>query len=400
MDVIMPQLGETVAEGTVSIWHKKVGDDVKEGEALFDASTDKVEMEIPAPASGTLRRILVPAGESVAVGTRLAIIGDLGTPAESNTPAAPPVSEEAATLRPSRARTEIEKRDSRGIALSPVVRRLFAEHGLDPEAIDGTGPRGRITRQDVQRHLESRADGAMGAKESVRVPFDRLRRLTAEHMVRSKATSPHVLQAVEVDFSAVEQARSSAPGAWKAKEGFSLTYLPFVAFAVCQALRAFPRLNALVEGDSLLQLKRVNLGIAVDLARENLVVPVIADAGTKSLVDLARDIHILSSDARGRRLDADRMRGGTYTISNSGGFGTLITAPIIHQPQVAILSLDGVKRKPVVVSGVEGEEIAIRPIGVLAQSFDHRAVDGAYSAAFLAKLREIIEMRDWARDLA
>jgi 2-oxoglutarate dehydrogenase E2 component (dihydrolipoamide succinyltransferase) len=230
-------------------------------------------------------------------------------------------------------------------------------------------------------------------------PFTRIRRLTAEHMVRSKATSPHVLQAVEVDFHRVEQVRKVVRDAWKAKHGGSLTFLPFVAHAVCAALREFPSLNASVQGDGLVLHDSVNLAIAVDLGPEGLVAPVIHRAHTLSIAELARAISDVSQRARSNKLKPDDFSGGTYTLSNSGTFGTLITAPVINQPQVAILSTDGVRKKPVVVESSEGDAIAIRPVGILAQSFDHRAVDGAYSAAFLDRLRKLLETSRFVVDV-
>jgi 2-oxoglutarate dehydrogenase E2 component (dihydrolipoamide succinyltransferase) len=231
------------------------------------------------------------------------------------------------------------------------------------------------------------------------VPFTRIRKLTAEHMVRSKATSPHVLQAVEVDFYRVDQVRKSMRDAWKTKHGHSLTYLPFIANAVCRALEDFPNLNASVHGDSLILHPSVNLGIAIDLGAEGLVAPVIKNAGSMSVAQLADAIAEIAQRARNGKLKPDDFAGGTYTLSNSGSFGTLITAPIINQPQVAILSTDGVRKKPVVVETSDGDSIAIRPVGVLAQSFDHRAVDGAYSAAFLDRVRKIIETSHWALEV-
>jgi 2-oxoglutarate dehydrogenase E2 component (dihydrolipoamide succinyltransferase) len=218
-------------------------------------------------------------------------------------------------------------------------------------------------------------------------------------MVRSIATSVHTLQAVEVNFQNVERARSAKGADWKAAEGFGLSYLPFVCAATCEALADFPLINATFSNDALIVHRRVNLGVAVDLGFEGLVVPVLRDANHKNLHGLARETHTLVQKARGNTLSADELSGGTYTISNSGSFGTLITAPIIHQPQVAILSLDGVHKKPTVIEGPDGDAIAVRPIGVLAQSFDHRAFDGAYSAAFLRRLKQALETRNWLAEL-
>jgi 2-oxoglutarate dehydrogenase E2 component (dihydrolipoamide succinyltransferase) len=241
------------------------------------------------------------------------------------------------------------------------------------------------------------ADGSAAAADYIQ--FNRLRRVTAEHMVRSKATSAHVLQAVEVDFSRVARTREKHATAWKNKHGYTLTWLPFIARAVCLALREYPRLNASVEGNGLRLHPDVNLAIAVDLDHEGLMAPVIRAADKLPVADLAAKINALAMKARDGKVSNDDLAGGTYTISNSGSFGTLITAPIINQPQVAILSTDGIKKRPVVVSSPGGDTIAIHPVGILAQSFDHRAVDGAYSAAFLNRLRSILEETDWEAEL-
>jgi 2-oxoglutarate dehydrogenase E2 component (dihydrolipoamide succinyltransferase) len=272
---------------------------------------------------------------------------------------------------------------------------LAKERGIDPGKMDGSGAGGRVTKRDLESKPAARA-----ATGDERIPFSRIRKLTAEHMVRSKAISPHVLQAVEAEFHRVDRARAAHGETWRAREGFALTYLPFVARAACLAIADFPRINASVEGEGLVVHRAIHLGIAVDLGSgDGLVVPVIRDAATKSVPALAREINRIAQGARAGKLGPDEYTGGTYTISNSGSFGTLITAPIINQPQVAILSTDGVKKKPVVVEGPDGDTIAVRPVGVIAQSFDHRAIDGAYSAAFLRRVKEIIETRDWIADL-
>jgi len=232
------------------------------------------------------------------------------------------------------------------------------------------------------------------------VPFDNMRRRTAEHMVRSKHTSPHVLTAVEVDFNGVERARSAHRNEWKDREGFALTYLPFVARAVCDALAEFPHLNASVGEDQLTVHHYVNLGIAVDLDQRGLIVPVIKSAEGKRLRQLSREIRDLAERARGKKLTPDDVTGGTFTITNPGPYGTLISAPIINQPQVAILSTDGIKKKPVVVETPAGDSIAIHPVGMVAMSWDHRAIDGAYASKFLHTIRTIIETRDWEAELA
>ncbi|HEX3761345.1 MAG TPA: dihydrolipoamide acetyltransferase family protein [Kofleriaceae bacterium] len=427
----MPQLGETVREGTVSAWRKQVGDPVNHDEPLLEIETDKVTVEVPATAAGVLVEILVPVGERVEVGTRLAVIRVAGeamaaatspgarivtlSSARPTVPAMPAAIADASPPDPARSSGRItmpaiptaiasraaSRAASSELRLSPVVKRLLAEHRIDdPSLIPGTGAEGRITRDDVLAYVAARG-GAVPAADRV-VPMSRIRQLTAEHMVRSVATSPHVLQAVEVDFLAVDRLRAAAGDAWRAREGFSLSYLPFVARAVCLAIPEFPHVNASVRGDSLVVHQRVHLGIAVDLDRQGLVVPVIKDAGGKTVRALAVEIRRLADRARRGQLTPDDLTEGTYTLSNSGPFGTLITAPIIHQPQVAILSTDGVRKRPVVVersAADGGDSIEIRPVGVLAQCFDHRAFDGAYSAAFLARVRAILEQANFDAEL-
>jgi 2-oxoglutarate dehydrogenase E2 component (dihydrolipoamide succinyltransferase) len=329
--------------------------------------------------------------------------------------------------------------------LSPVVRRLISEHGLDPAAISGSGLGGRTTRDDVLAAVERQGSNGSsteagrpapavagrpapavagapavtdqgapalraapvpagpvpvaGERDTV-VPFTNIRRRTAEHMVRSKATSAHTMIAVEVDYSAVDRVRHAQKDRFKAAEGFSLTYLPFIAMAVVDALTEWPYLNSSVGDDELIVHGEVNLGIAVDLDFEGLLVPVIHRAEEKRLVALAREISTLASRARSKHLTMDDISGGTFTLTNAGGFGTFITVPVINQPQVAILSTDGVRKRPVVVEMPDGSDgIAIHPVGNLVMSWDHRAVDGAYAAAFMARLRDVLQTRDWASEL-
>jgi pyruvate dehydrogenase E2 component (dihydrolipoamide acetyltransferase) len=447
MNVLMPQLGETVTEGTVANWHKKVGDPVVADEIILDIETDKVSMEIPSPSNGFITQILVPAGTTVAVGTVLAVVeasmsAAAAAPAPQPAAAAPAAPAPAAAAAPeappswyaamppdmNTAKEQYAEPAAQAVAsgaggavsrdshqrLSPAVRRIAAEYRLDLKAVPGSGRNGRITRRNVlefiQRQKDAPAQHAAAAPAArapapapvgpppagaKTLPFTRIRKLTAEHMVRSKATSPHVLQAVEVDFHRVDGVRKTVRDAWKAKHGHSLTYLPFIANAVCRALDEFPNLNSSVHGDSLVLHPSVNLAIAIDLGAEGLVAPVIKNADRLSVGQLADAIAEIAQRSRNGKLKPEDFAGGTYTLSNSGTFGTLITAPIINQPQVAILSTDGVRKKPVVVESSEGDSIAIRPVGVLAQSFDHRAVDGAYSAAFLDRVRKILETSNW-----
>ena len=412
MDVIMPQLGETVAEGTVTRWYKKVGDAVKADEALFDVETDKVSTEIPAPANGVLAEIVVQEGATAKVGARLAVIWENDAAAAASQPVSPASAAVPAhagsPVRPSNEQRTMPRADA-GERLSPVVRKLCAEHALDPKQIPGTGRDGRITREDVLEYIASRGAAAAPAARAQQpvaqggashaLPLSNVRRRTAEHMAKSWATVPHVVQVVEADFHRVVAARRRHGEQWKKREGYALTYLPFIARAVSVGLSKFPHLNASFDGGQLTLQQRINIGIAVDLNFEGLLVAVVKDVPSKSLSQLAREINELATRARAGRLKPDELTEATYTITNNGAFGTLFTAPIINAPQVAILSTDAVRKKPVVIESPEGDSIGIRPVGMLAQSFDHRAVDGAYAAAFLQEVKSVIETRDWIQAL-
>jgi pyruvate dehydrogenase E2 component (dihydrolipoamide acetyltransferase) len=451
-NVMMPQLGETVADGTVTKWLKNLGDMVTKGEPLFEVSTDKVDTEIPAPADGILSKILVAEGETVDVGTVLAVIGD-DTDEPAVVEAEPAVV--AAKVAPSASNTRASKQTdsaSDGAQLSPVVRRLIEENNLDVGDLVGTGPNGRITKQDVldfvanptpvsssqpgkaqspivrrlirennidpatvtgsgpsgtivRNDVESKIQAnAQTSTESSGdddvIPFTKIRRLTAQHMVMSKATSAHTLMVREVDYEQIEIVRRQHGAKFKEDEGFGLTYLPFNAIAAIETLREFPHLNASVGNDELIVHRRVNLGIAVDLENEGLVVPVLSDVQNASIRDLARGIRDVATRARSKKLGVDELAHGTFTITNPGPYGTLLTGAIINQPQVAILSTDAVTRTPVVVVDDDGlESIAIHSVGMLALTFDHRAVDGAYAARFLRRMAEILSTRDWEQDL-
>jgi 2-oxoglutarate dehydrogenase E2 component (dihydrolipoamide succinyltransferase) len=440
----MPQLGETVTEGTIIRWMKKVGDEIACDEPLFEVSTDKVDSEVPSPASGYLAEILVAEGATVDVGTKLAVVTDeapsgdvpaysAGAPADlSPMPAPAPSEPERDTTTPEEATGPVgTDSDGKGLVLSPVVRKLVAEYGIDPVSVPGTGKGGRITRADVLSFIDRRAArgepvasaprsvpgaaGALvagsekaathsytpvaGARDEV-VPFTNIRRLTAEHMVRSKATSAHTLAVIEADYEGIERVRKTHKDRFREQEGIGLTYLAFIARAVVETLRDYPQLNASVGDDALIIHRDVHLGIAVDLGQRGLIVPVVRHAEGQSLMGIARAMADLAERARTRKLSADEVVGGTFTITNPGPFGTFMTAPIINQPQVAILSTDGIKRRPVVITAPDGTEaVGIHSVGLLALSFDHRAVDGAYASAFLHELARVIESRDWEAEL-
>ena len=456
-DITLPQLGETVTEGTITRWFKKVGDTVSADEPLFEVSTDKVDTEVPSPISGTLTEIRVAEGDTVPVGTVIAVVGAAGAaPAPTSAPApvaaapapvavAPtPVVAPAPAPAPAPVVVASAPAPAPAVAapapvatsnklLSPVVRRLVAEHGIDVNALVGSGPGGRITREDVLDHIDRTGLKATPAAAPAPAPapvvaaaptpsvaapapvarpavvssdreqviaLSKIRKLTGSHMIMSKSTSPHAFSVVEVDYANVDRARSAIKDSWKAGEGFSLTYLPFISRAVVDALREFPHLNASIDGDNLVVHGYVDLGIAVDLDYTGLLVPVVRNADGKRIRAIAREINDLASRARNRKLLPDEIQGGTFTISNNGSAGSVLTMPIINQPQVAILSTDAIVRKPVVVTAADGSEsIAIHPVGNLSMSWDHRAFDGAYSGRFLARVKQILESQDWSAEL-
>ena len=444
-DVILPQLGETVTEGTITQWFKKVGDAVAEDEPLFEVSTDKVDTEVPSPVSGTLTEIRVEEGDTVDVGTVIAVVGDSGdaapgapaaepapapapepavapAPAPAPAPAAPAPAAAPAAPAPVAESTTAKAGDNR--LLSPVVRRLVNENGLNPDSITGTGPGGRITRDDVLDYID--AGGAKTAAAPALAPvaapapvatpaaapavaagardtsirLSKIRQITGDHMIMSKAVSPHAFSVVEVDFANVDITRNAVKASWKAQHGFSLTYLPFISRAVIDGLREFPHLNASVGDNELIIHNYIDLGIAVDLDYEGLLAPVLRDAESKRLGAIATEISDLANRARERKLSPDEISGGTFTLSNNGSAGSVLTMPIINQPQVGIISTDAIVRKPVVTRGSDGgEAIAIHPVGNLAMSWDHRAFDGAYAAGFLKRVKEILETKDWSTEL-
>lgn len=449
-EVSLPQLGETVTEGTITRWFKKVGDAVAADEPLFEVSTDKVDTEVPSPVAGVLTEIRVGEGDTVPVGSVIAVVGASGAVTVVPTPEPAPVIEapapapvvetpapapvvapapEPAPVVAAPAPAPVAGNNA-GILLSPVVRRLLNEHGISPSLIVGSGPGGRITREDVLDYIDRSGSQpapsvapapsapaavapvatsapapaprpvVVGGARDEEVHLTKIRQLTGAHMVMSKGVSPHAFSVVEVDFANVDLARTKVKNDWKATEGFSLTYLPFISRAVVDALSEFPYLNASVGEKSLVVHRYVDLGIAVDLDYQGLLVPVVRDAETKRLRAIAQEINSLASRARARKVSPDEISGGTFTITNNGSAGSVLTMPIINQPQVAILSTDAIKRRPVVVELPDGSEsIAIHPTGNLAMAWDHRAFDGAYAAGFLSRVREILETRDWLAEI-
>jgi pyruvate/2-oxoglutarate dehydrogenase complex dihydrolipoamide acyltransferase (E2) component len=411
--IIMPQLGETVVEGKVLAWFKSIGDEIREGDNLFEVETDKVTIEVQAVVAGRLSEIRVAPGATAKVGEVVAVIGGDMT-AKAPVPAEAPVAKASQWLSPF---DEVSTPSGRfgpakgpnGIHLTPLARRLIAQGGLDLAGL----------ATEAQRRGERRIDGAavraaVGARtaapptapypappsplpvsEGNVISLNAVRLRTGERLTENWRTIPHVFQAIEVDFTAVNGVRSSRKAGFQATHGFSLTFLPFIARATCLAISAYPQINARFDGKSLTLSRDVNLGIAVDLNHSGLVVPVVRRADELTAIGLAKAIRRQTEKAKAGKLSADDLAEGTYSISNNGAFGTTFTAPIINAPQVGILSTDAIRLKPAVVSTSEGDFLAPRMIGIVGQSFDHRAFDGAYSAAFLSRIKLILETRNW-----
>jgi pyruvate dehydrogenase E2 component (dihydrolipoamide acetyltransferase) len=448
VDVVMPQMGESIAEGTVIRWMKKVGESVERDEPLFEISTDKVDAEIPSPSAGVLQEILAEEGQTVAVNSVVARLsgeggngGEQPAPQESAAPAEAPQEaaagkeeeqESAAAEEPQQfpePQTAEEDQESTGQASvtsleerrrtrsSPLVRKIAKENDVDISGIEGTGVSGRVTKKDILSYLDSpreeepqpqkpqkpaaarapqpprepqQPSRSYSADDNVRIePMSVMRRRISDHMVMSKRTSAHVTTVFEVDFTAIDRLRRKNRDSYS-ERGAKLTYLPFIAHATTAALREFPILNSSVDGDNIVYHNDINLGIAVALDW-GLIVPVVRRADEKNILGLAKAIMDLGDRARGKKLNPDDVQGGTFTITNPGIYGGLFGTPIISQPQVAILGVGGVKKRPAVIETDEGDAIVIRSMCYLALTFDHRIIDGAVADQFMAHIRSTIE---------
>ena len=424
--VTMPQLGETVTEGTVLRWLVQVGDDVKEDDPILEISTDKVDTEVPSPFTGQVTSLLVEEGETVEVGASLLELdGD-----SSSSSISEETSNEIETVtEPIKEVEEVKVEDvkvedvkpspvakSTNLKLSPVVRKLASENNIDLEQVNGTGSGGRITRKDIESFITSESkpvqkqkevpaqqkDKQVQAAKTSSDEISRLRKRIAENMVMSKQTSAHVMTTVEVDYENVEILRSKHKKLFKEENGFSLTYLPFISLATIYALREFPVVNSSfdLDKDTHSFHSDINLGIAVDLNQEGLLVGTIREADSFSLKGLARKISDTSEKLREGSYDLDDVSGSTFTISNNGSFNSFLTSPIINQPNVAILSTESVKKRPVVIEAQDGtDSIAIRHTGILSLTWDHRAFDGSVALLFLNSIREKLENSDWSQEL-
>ena len=421
-------MGESIAEGTLSKWLKKVGDEVKRDEPIFEISTDKVDAEIPAPAAGVLAEIIVKEGETVAVQTVVARLetekgaiaggGDISTPARPATPAAPasaaPQREATPATSPSRqqpvAPAIAASHSGNGDSFedrvrtksSPLVRKIAAEHGVDIASLQGSGVAGRVTKRDILGFIESGAATTTAHPASllplpaawpgdVVEPMSKMRALISEHMVASRHTSAHVTSFIEIDFTRVARIRAKKRAEFEAATGQKLTYMPFIIKAVTQGLQAFPVMNSSVAGTNIIYRKQINIGVAVALDW-GLIVPVIKQADDLSLSGITRALNDLAARARAKKLSPEEVQGGTFTITNPGVFGSLMGTPIINQPQVAILGVGAIEKRPKILPGADGEDtIAIRTCAYFSISFDHRVIDGATADQFLAFLKKAIE---------
>jgi pyruvate dehydrogenase E2 component (dihydrolipoamide acetyltransferase) len=454
IDVVMPQMGESIVEGTLTKWLKKPGETIGRDEPLFEISTDKVDTEIPSPAAGVLAEVLIEEGKTVGINTIVARIND-GASAPAEAPAAPQKQAEApappaqappppapvaeADGSPEPVATVVEETAG---PLSPLVRKMARENNIDLSQVKGTGAGNRITKQDLETYLASKSAAPqqkqaeppappppppapapvqaappppppppqavatipqtvevpspprVGEAPGTRVePMSMMRQSIAKHMVFSKQTSAHVTTVHKVDFTKVAKARDKAKGNVQAQYGFSLTFLPFVLKATCVALRQFPILNASIDGTNIIYHRDINLGIAVAL-ENGLIVPVIRNADEKSVIGLQRSIADLAARARSRHLRPDEVQGGTFSITNFGSFGSVFATPVINQPQVAILGVGTVEKTSVVID----DAIAIRSIAYLALTFDHRLIDGALADQFTAKVKSVLE--SWSEEIA
>ena len=436
-NVIMPQMGESVAEGTITKWLRKVGEPIGRDEPLFEISTDKVDAEIPSPAAGILTQILVKENETVAVNTVVAVIDGEGAavtiPAKeadaqvSASPAVPAAAEPEAPA--ARAGAEIEAEgpstppESEPVRSSPLVRRIAREYQVDLTQVHGTGSGGRISKKDILDYVEQRQSAAASRTASAPAPsvpapslplpaavppapatvqpssapiafagpaqvvqMTPMRRQIAEHMVASKRTSAHVYTVFEVEMTKVVEARERQREEFERRNGFKLTYTPFFVRASVEAIRDIPVVNSSVDGANIIYKRDVNVGIAVAL-EAGLIVPVIKRADEKNFLGIARAVQDLAERARTKRLSVDDVQGGTFTITNPGSFGGLFGLPIINQPQVAILGVGTIEKRPV----VRDDAIAIRSMAYLSLSYDHRVIDGAVAEKFLGRIKQILE---------
>ncbi len=424
-EIIMPKLGESIIEATITKWMKSVGDQVEEDESLLEIATDKVDSEIPSPVEGKLSEVFFKEGDVVAVGKIIAVIEIEGeTTGSDETETVEPIPEVSQSQEPSSkepvqktedvpeeaASTEPEHKVS-GRFYSPLVKSIAKTENISPEELDniqGTGKDGRVTKQDILDFLKKRpatpkapsADQPKVLIDSNDEVFemDRMRQLIAEHMVMSKQVSPHVTSFIDVDVTNIVLWRNKIKEAFLAREKEKITFTPIFIDAAATALKEFPGVNASVDGTKIIHRKQINIGMATALSNGNLIVPVIRNADRKSLLGIVKDVNDLAGRARANKLLPDEIQGGTFTVTNFGSFDSLTGTPIINQPQVAILGIGAIRKKAVVLETPQGDVIAIRHIMILSLAYDHRAVDGALGGMYLKRLKAILESGNRIQD--
>ena len=424
IEMVMPQMGESIIEGTILSWLKKEGDIIEQDESVLEVATDKVDTEVPAPHGGILKKILAKEGEVIGVGSPIALIeanGELEDLAETTVPYIP--QQESAGVAPSAptttnvqtavsAPTVVEGDDFR--FYSPLVKNIAKEEGISASemaTIPGTGKDGRVTKQDMLKYLENRTIAEMSQLDTANrtaasisaddeiIEMDRMRTMIAQRMLDSKRISAHVTSFVEADVTKLVLWREKNKEKYKQKEGESLTYTPFFVQAIAKAIKDFPMINVSVEGNKIIQKKDINIGVAVALPTGNLIVPVIKRADQLNFVGLSKKINDMAARARNNKLTADEVQGGTYTLSNVGVFGNVMGTPIIVQPQVAILAVGTITKKPAVIETPTGDVIGIRHKIFLSHSYDHRVVDGALGGMFVKRVAEYLEAFDLNMEL-
>ncbi len=433
VDLVMPKMGESIMEATVLKWHKHVGDHVKMDETLLDIATDKVDSEVPSTTAGVITELLYKENDVVPVGAVIARV-DAGGAAAAAAPVAAPVQQAAAPAPVQAAAQQYQPapvvENSGARFYSPLVLNIAGTEGIgmaELENIPGTGNEGRVTKKDIldyvsRRKLQPQAAPQAAAPQpapvaapqpapqpAVSAPapssaviggnveiieMDRMRRLIADHMVRSKATSPHVTSFTEADVTNIVKWRDKVKGKFEQMYGEKITYTPIFFEAIVNCIRKFPMINSSLDGNNIIIKKDINIGMATALPSGNLIVPVIKNAGTKNLLGLTKDVNALANAARGNKLKADDTQGGTFTVTNVGTFGSLMGTPIINQPQVAILAVGAIKKRPVVLETEDGDVIAIRHMMYLSLSYDHRIVDGSLGASFLTAVAKELEAFD------
>jgi len=431
VDVLMPKMGESIMEGTVLAWHKQPGDAIELDETLLEIATDKVDTEVPSPAAGIVSEILVPEGDTVEVGTRIAVISAPGSTPVQQAQAAPPVAE-AVAAPASVAAAEvatahagdgapIPRKGADGSFFSPLVRSIAEKEGVslsELQSLSGSGRENRVTKADLMAYLQQRGQapaastpaaapaaptaapvsfeptqqGEAGGSRVELIKMDRMRQIIAEHMTRSKATSAHVTSFAEIDVTNLVRFREANKASFLEREGIKLTYTPFFVFAAVEALKDHPILNSSVEGQEIHVRKDYHVGIAVAIGKTGLVAPVIRNAGQMNVIGLAHAANDLATRARSKQLLPDQLSGGTFTVTNVGSLGSIMGTPIINQPQVGILATGAIKKRPMVIEDPNiGDTIAIRSMMYVSLSYDHRIVDGAMASSFLRRYTDVME---------